>query len=307
MNVVAAKALLLIVNPTAGRRRRGLVDAVAARVRREGWTVDVVETTAAGDARRLAETCDARRYDVIAVAGGDGTINEVINGLAGRNDDTPAIGIVPLGTANVLAHELGLGFSAAAVARTMVAGRPLLVQPGEAVNGAGARCFSLMAGAGFDAKVVAGVSAPLKRRLGRAAYVWRSLVEARRYRPVRYEVEVDGVRHEASSVIVTRSRHYAGPYVVAPKAALGDPMLHVCLFERWGRSHAFRYGLALLLGRLPRMAGYRVVTGRSVRVSVLSDAGELREQPVQIDGDNALTLPVSIGLSAGAVRLLQSA
>jgi diacylglycerol kinase (ATP) len=307
MNVVAAKALLLIVNPTAGRRRRGLVDAVAVRVRREGWTVDVVETTAAGDARRLAATCDARRYGVIAVAGGDGTINEVINGLAGRDDDTPAIGIVPLGTANVLAHELGLGFSAAAVARTMVAGRALLVQPGEAVNGAGARCFSLMAGAGFDAKVVAGVSAPLKRRLGRAAYVWRSLVEARRYRPVRYDVEIDGVRHEASSVIVTRSRHYAGPYVVAPMAALGDPLLHVCLFERWGRSHTFRYGLALLLGRLPRMAGYRVVTGRAVRVSVLSDAGELREQPVQIDGDNALTLPVSIGLSAGAVRLLQSA
>jgi diacylglycerol kinase (ATP) len=305
MNVVASKALLLIVNPTAGRRRRGLVDAVAARVRQAGWSVDVVETKAAGDARQLAETCDAGRYSVIAVAGGDGTINEVINGLAGRGDDTPAVGIVPLGTANVLAHELGLGFSAAAVARTMVAGRALLVQPGEAVNGAGSRCFSLMAGAGFDAKVVAGVSAPLKRRLGRAAYVWRSLVEARRYRPVRYEVEIDGVRHEASSVIVTRSRHYAGPYVVAPKAALGEPMLHVCLFERWGRSHTFRYGLALLRGRLPRTAGYRVVTGRSVRVSVLSDAGELREQPVQIDGDNALTLPVSIGLSAGAVRLLQ--
>lgn len=307
MKLDAAKALLLIVNPTAGRRRRGLVDAVAARVRQAGWSVDIVETKAAGDARRLAATCDAQRYGVIAVAGGDGTINEVINGLAGRGDDAPAIGIVPLGTANVLAHELGLGFSAAAVARTMVAGRTLLVQPGEAINGAGARCFSLMAGAGFDAKVVAGVSAPLKRRLGRAAYVWRSLVEARRYRPVRYEVEIDGVRHEASSVIVTRSRHYAGPYVVAPKAALGEPLLHVCLFERWGRSHTFRYGLALLLGRLPRTVGYRVVTGRSVQVSVLSDAGELREQPVQIDGDNALTLPVSIGLAAGTVRLLQPA
>ena len=97
------------------------------------------------------------------------------------------MGIVPLGTANVLAHELGLDFSAAAIARTMIAGRELLVQPGEAANGAGApRCFSLMAGAGFDAKVVAGVSAAFKRRWGRAAYVWRSLVETRRYRPVRY-------------------------------------------------------------------------------------------------------------------------
>jgi diacylglycerol kinase family enzyme len=93
--------------------------------------------------------------------------------------------------------------------------------------------------------------------------------------------------------------------VVAPNATLREPLLHVCLFERWGRSHTFRYGLALLLGRLPRAVGYRVVTGRAVRVSVLSDAGELREQPVQIDGDNALTLPVSISLSTGTVRLLQ--
>jgi diacylglycerol kinase (ATP) len=307
MNVPAPKTVLLIVNPTAGRRRRGLVEAVASRVREQGWIVDIVETKAAGDARRLAEDCDAARYGVIAVAGGDGTINEVINGLARRGEDAPAVAIVPLGTANVLAHELGLGFSAAAVAQTMVAGRALLVQPGEAANGAGARCFSLMAGAGFDAKVVAGVSAPLKRRLGRGAYVWRSLVEARRYRPVRYQVEIDGVRYETSSVIVTRSRHYAGPYVVAPKAALGEPLLHVCLFERWGRSHTFRYGLALLRGRLPRSGGYRVVTGRTVKVSVLSDAGEPGDQPVQIDGDNALTLPVSIGLSPGAVRLLQPA
>jgi diacylglycerol kinase (ATP) len=307
MKLDAPKAVLLIVNPTAGRRRRGLVEAVVAQVRAEGWTVDVVETAAAGDAWRLAETCDVHRYGVIAVAGGDGTINEVVNGLAGRADETPAVGIVPLGTANVLAHELGLGFSAAALAQTMVAGRALLVQPGEAINGAGTRCFSLMAGAGFDAKVVAGVSAPLKRRLGRAAYVWRSLVEARRYRPVRYRVEIDGLSYEASSVIVTRSRHYAGPYVVAPMAALGEPLLHVCLFERWGRSHTFRYGLALLLGHLPRMAGYRVVTGRKVKVSVLNDAGEPGAQPVQIDGDNALTLPVSIGLAAGAVRLLQPA
>ena len=306
MTFAAPKAMLLILNPTAGRRRRGLVDAVVRRVRAEGWTVDVVETTAAGDARRLAEDCDAASHAVIAVAGGDGTVNEVVNGLA-RRVDAPAVGIVPLGTANVLAHELGLGFSAAAIARTMMGGRELLMRPGEAANGASTRFFSLMAGAGFDAKVVAGVSASLKRRWGRAAYVWRSLVETRRYRPVRYGVEIDGAPYEASSVIVTHSRHYAGPYVVAPDATLAEPLLHVCLFERWGRAHALRFGLALLLGRLPRAVGYRVVTGRIVRVWVLSDAGENGRQPVQIDGDDALALPVSIGLAAGAVRLLRPA
>jgi len=204
MNVVAAKALLLIVNPTAGRRRRGLVDAVAARVRQEGWSVDVVETTAAGDARRLAEACDASRYSVIAVAGGDGTINEVVNGLSRRGEGAPPLAIVPLGTANVLAYELGLDFRAAALAQTIMSGRTVLVHPGEASGDGDPRCFSLMAGAGFDAKVVAGVSAPLKRRLGKAAYVWRSLIETRRYKPVRYAVEVDGVRYEVASVIVTR-------------------------------------------------------------------------------------------------------
>ena len=276
-------------------------------VRAEGWKVDLVDTEAAGDARRLAETCDARRYAVIAVAGGDGTINEVVNGLARRSDGAPALALVPLGTANVLAHELGLRATAKVVAQTMIAGRELLVRPGEATGSGLPRHFSLMAGAGFDAKVVAGVTAPLKRRLGKAAYVWRSMIETQRYRPVRYAVEVDGVAFEAASVIVTRSRLYAGPYVVAPAATLGEPLLHVCLFERWGRSQTLRFGLALLMGRLPETGGYRVIAGSDVKISVLHDAGESRSQPVQIDGDNALTLPVSIALATGTVRLLRPA
>ena len=307
MTFTPPKSILLIRNPIAGRRRRGLVEDVMRLVQAEGWTVDLVDTEAAGDARRLAETCDARRYAVIAVAGGDGTINEVVNGLARRSAGAPALALVPLGTANVLAHELGLRATAKVVAETMIAGRELLMRPGEATGSGLPRHFSLMAGAGFDAKVVAGVTAPLKRRLGKAAYVWRSMIETRRYRPVRYAVEVDGVVFEAASVIVTRSRLYAGPYVVAPAATLGEPLLHVCLFERWGRSQTLRFGLALLMGRLPKTGGYRVIAGRDVKVSVLSDAGESRSQPVQIDGDNALTLPVSIAIAPGAVRFLRPA
>ena len=302
---------MLIRNPIAGRRRQGLVDAVVRQLEAEGWSVEMVDTAAAGDARQLAESCEVDRYAVIAVAGGDGTINEVVNGLAARSESAPPLAIVPLGTANVLAHELGLAATASAVAGTITSGRAVLMRPGQASgrceDGGDPRCFSLMAGAGFDAKVVAGVSAPLKRRFGKAAYVWRSLIETRRYRPVRYAVEIDGAPYEAASVIVTRSRHYAGPYVVAPNATLSEPLLHVCLFERWGRRQTLRFGLALLRGRLPRTGGYRVITGRQIKVSVLCDAGELRRQPVQIDGDDALTLPVSIGLASGAVRLLQPA
>jgi diacylglycerol kinase family enzyme len=281
-------------------------------MRAEGWTVDVVETAAAGDARRIARGCNATQYAVIAVAGGDGTINEVVNGLASRGEDAPPVAIIPLGTANVLAHELGLGFSAAAIFATIVAGRAVSVWPGEASmaepDGASpARQFSLMAGAGFDAHVVAGVSVGLKLRWGKLAYLWRSLVEVLRYRPVRYAVEIDGQHHEAASAIVVRGRLYAGPYVVAPLAALTEPKLHVCLFERWGRWQPLRFGAALVLGRLPRAAGYRVVEGHEVRISVQHDCGESRRQPVQIDGDDALTLPVSISVAADAVRLLRPA
>ena len=118
MTFAPSNSVLLILNPIAGRRRRGLVDAVVERVRAEGWTVDVVKTAAEGDACRLAETCDAARYSVVAVAGGDGTINEVVNGLARRAATAPPLAIVPLGTANVLAHELGLSFRAPSGART---------------------------------------------------------------------------------------------------------------------------------------------------------------------------------------------
>ena len=82
MTFANAKAVLMIRNPTAGPRRRDLVDDVVRRVAAAGWTVDLIDTEAAGDARRLARECDAGRYAVLAVAGGDGTINEAVNGLA---------------------------------------------------------------------------------------------------------------------------------------------------------------------------------------------------------------------------------
>ncbi|HYC65729.1 MAG TPA: hypothetical protein VEC14_13435 [Reyranellaceae bacterium] len=183
-------------------------------------------------------------------------------------------------------------------------GRELTMRPGMVRADGPPRHFSLMVGAGFDAHVVAGITTPFKRRWGKLAYVWRSLIEALRYRPVRYLVDIDGVRREAASVIVSRGRLYAGPYVVAPKATLAEPVLHVCLFERWGRWQPFRFGLALILGRLPRAPGYCVVTGNDVRISV-RDCPE--RQPVQIDGDDALSLPVSISLAAGDVRVLRPA
>jgi diacylglycerol kinase (ATP) len=301
---MVAPRTVVIVNPKSqggklGKRWPELADTIG-----RAFPFDELHTQAAGDATRLAREALRGGAERVVAIGGDGTINEVINGLSLRPGGGPPLAVVPLGTANVLAHELGMSFSAAAIARTVMSGRLLSMQPGE-VSAAGAvRRFSLMAGTGFDARVVAGVTSPLKRRWGKGAYVWRSLVEAWHYCPVRYAVEIDGVAYQAASVIVSRGRFYAGPYVVAPAAALAEPTLHVCLFERWGRWQPLRFGAALVLGRLAQMGGYRVITGSEVRLSVHSEAGERRGHPVQIDGDDALTLPIAVAVGSGTVRLL---
>src|SRR5262249_4555204 len=154
-----------------------------------------------------------------------------------------------LGTANVLAAELGIDTLAEA-AEAATAGRPLLCRPGLA-NG---RAFVMMAGVGFDAHVVAGVSAPLKRLLGKGAYVLEMLRQLRRFPFPCYRVEIDSAVHEATSAIIAHGRYYGGRFVVAPEARLDQPELHVCLFRRGGPWHTVRYALALALGRLPGLA-----------------------------------------------------
>ena len=310
MTFDADMSVLVVVNPIAGQRRHGLVDEVAGRLREKGFRVDLVETRAPGDAQRIAASCDARRHGILAVAGGDGTVNEALNGLVRRSGPVPSplLAIIPLGTANVLAHELNLGFSADAIARTIGSGRRLALRPGEARpdGGQASRCFTLMAGAGFDAWVVAGVTPALKRRWGKLAYVWRSLVETVRYRPARYAVDIDGVGFEAASVIVTHARHYAGPWIIAPAARLDRSSLEVCLFERWGRCSVLRFGLALLTGQLPRTAGFRIVTGHAIHISLIDAEREgERRHRVQVDGDPALVLPLSIRLCDVTVNLLE--
>src|SRR5690242_8459419 len=138
---------MVIYNPTAGRRRRRKLDAVVDALTQHGVQVTLRATTCRGDAERLSGEASSRDFDRLVVAGGDGTINEAINGL---RDRTLPLAIVPLGTANVLAAELDLPLDPPAVAEAIVQGRPRAVAIGR-VNG---RAFAMMAGVGFDAYVV---------------------------------------------------------------------------------------------------------------------------------------------------------
>ena len=158
----AARRLLIIFNPAAGWRRRQRLAPVLTRLREHGCALVLRETQAPGDAERFAAEVDPDAFDVVVAAGGDGTVNETINGLA--RSSLP-LAVIPLGTANVLAAEIGLRTDPASLARCVAFGEPRPITLG-AANG---RRFILMAGAGFDAQVVAGISVPMKRWLGKGA------------------------------------------------------------------------------------------------------------------------------------------
>lgn len=287
----SARRLLIIFNPAAGLRRRRRLEAVLRRLRDHACQVTVLETAAPGDAERFAAAADLDRYDVVVVAGGDGTVNETINGLG---DTRLPLAILPLGTANVLAAEIGLARDPDTVAAALAHGEPQPITLGTA-NG---RRFLLMAGAGFDAHVVAAVRTPVKRWLGKGAYVLAMLQQLWRYGFERYRVTIDGAVHEVGSVLVANAHYYGGRFVAAPAADLQSSTLQVCLFERSGRLAAIGYALALFTGQLPRLASYRMLAAERLQID------GVQGEPVQADGDVIATLPARIEALPAALELI---
>jgi YegS/Rv2252/BmrU family lipid kinase len=282
--------LAVVFNPTAGRRKAKRLAAALALLRGAGEAVDLERTAARGDAERLAY--DAPREQTLIIAGGDGTANEAANGRLAAGGGRLAL--IPLGTANVLAAELGIETLEQA-AQAAVTGRPLLCRLGLA-NG---RAFVMMAGVGFDAHVVAGVSPRVKRLMGKGAYVLEMLRQLARFPFPVYRVTIDGAAHEAASVVVARGRYYGGRFVVAPKASLDRAELHVCLFRRGGIFRTLRYAVALGLGRLAELPDVEIVVGQ--RVVIDGPPGD----PVQGDGDIIAHLPVTIELSPVSLELMR--
>ncbi|WP_247883081.1 diacylglycerol/lipid kinase family protein [Azospirillum brasilense] len=292
------RRLLVIHNPVAGARRaRRLAAVLELLEQRHGAVVTLRATGGRGDAEAMARAVAPGAFDAVVAAGGDGTINEVVNGLGARGggETTIPLGVVPLGTANVLAHELGLPLDAEGMARVLAEGRPLPVHLGVA-NG---RAFAMMAGAGLDARVVERVDPRLKRLIGKGAYAVETLSRIAVGGGGPYRVAVDGGEPvEVASVIVAKGHFYGGRFVCAPDARLADPWLHVCLFPRSGRGNALRYLWGVTAGRLPRFPDYRILPAR--RVIVDGPAGE----PVQGDGDVITRLPVEIALAPWVLPVL---
>ena len=288
---VAPRRILAVFNPAAGRNRRDRFNAIVAALKNHGCAITVAETKAPGHAEEIARDVVVEDFDVIVAAGGDGTVNEIINGLPGK---AIALGLMPLGTANVLADEIGLAKANDVVARTLATGpiRPIYV------GRANGRRFCMMAGAGFDANVVSGVSLALKKKVGPLAYAWQAFVQGFRDSYAPCDVTVDGVAYRTTSAVACNGRRYGGPFVAAPQASLADDRFQVVLMKGRGWFSVLRYGLGLMAGKVGAWPDVDILPGREV--TVVGQKG----QPVQADGDILTTLPLKLTIDPEPVRLI---
>ena len=290
------RRLLVIYNPTAGRRARRKLDRFLAGLKAAGASATLAETTGPLHAQRLAAEADPARFDAVVAAGGDGTINEAMNGLV---VSALPLAILPLGTANVLANELDLPASPEALAHVAATAPARMIVPGEiAQPGQAPWRFLLMAGIGFDAEVVARLDVRLKRRIGKGAYVVGSLRQLMRTPPVPFLVTLDDRVTWPASLIVTRAHFYGGRFVLALQAHLDVDQLHAVSFAQPSRLSTLRYLTATVTNCLSSQSDVEISPVAHVTLSGPPGA------PVQVDGDIRARLPARIGLAATPVGII---
>ncbi len=286
---MTAANVTLIANPTSGGFSTPRIEEVVARLRTHGLDVELRLTAHANDAPRLAcEACKTSDAPFVIAAGGDGTVNGVLNGLT---PGMATLAVLPLGTANVLARELGIASLDDAVAR-IVRGhcRPLTV--GRVQSGVLSRYFVLMAGAGFDGAVVEGVRLPEKRLAGKGAYLISALRVLRHWEYAPLEVVCDERPYCCHSAIVCNAARYGGNFRLAPGADLFDPLFRVVCVAGNRRRDLLDLVWRVVTGR---PAGH-VLHAREVRIS--------GRKPLQLDGDYCCHTPATITAVANFAQMI---
>lgn len=285
--------ITVIFNPRAGKQNRQKLARILSAV---NGAVQIRETEGAGHARVLAKqvSSDSRLF----VAGGDGTINEALNGLMdclNEGRTAPQLGIIPMGTANVLAIEIGLVHRHRPLIAYLNDPQIIRVRPGLAND----RAFLLMVGAGPDAHTVAHISPRLKARIGKWAYVWQGLHTILRAPGPIMTVTIGPHRYRAAGLIATHASHYAGRYVIAPDANLTRDALNIVLMSENSRSALARYALSLVLNRLHTQSDVQNLTATELQIDCLDG-----EVPLQIDGEYLGASPCRVSLSDKSIDLL---
>lgn len=288
----AAGSVLILANPTSGGYDAAKLHDLKSRLEMAGRTVELRLTTHAGE---IGEVCSSTELtaETLVIAGGDGSVNEALTGLQGK-EDVPNMAVVPFGTANVLALELGLPRKTEDIASIILQKKKKPLFHGLA-NG---RPFVLMASAGFDAEVVHAVPLALKRKLKKLAYVITAFKIGLKRKSTPITVRLDGSNPiEGKFAVASNARHYGGPFVICPGGAT-DPGLHMLILERDDPWSSIRYGIALMLGRIHKAKG---ATVRPFREAVISGPAPVA---VQIDGDPFGVTPLHIRMAKQTIPIL---
>jgi diacylglycerol kinase family enzyme len=259
--------------------------------------VTVVPTTGPRTADAIARSHLEQGAELIVGVGGDGTINEIAEGMA---HSTAALAVLPAGTANVLAVETKLGQLEGA-AESLRRWRARRISIGHVICDGGrvSRHFLLMAGIGLDAQAVYRANAALKARTGKFAY-WISVLSLMGRRLAEFDVEVDGQRHTCSFALVSKVQNYGGDFSIARNVSLLDDEFEVVLFEGRSSFRYVKYFAGLMLNRISGMKGVTVMRARHIKASCPTDSRVY----VQIDGEFAGHLPAEIRLVPDALTMM---
>ncbi len=284
----------------AGGARRVDIPGLVARAAARGLDLLALPTERPRHATELVAARIRDALDLVAVAGGDGTVGEVAEALLGA--DVP-IAILPTGTANVVAREYGIGRTAAEGERALTSSRR---KPITVWHAAGRTCL-IGAGVGFDARVMKNVVPWLKRAFGRTGYSWSATLEWLKYEFPPIEVTgvgADGAPFtaEATFVLAANTRRYGGDPILSPFADPEDDLLDLVLFASRSRGTLMRW-----YGRLSRgKAAHLSLEGCSRRAVRSFSARSLAgyELDVQVDGDAVATTPFEMGPAAGRVHII---
>lgn len=291
----------LIYNPSAGMRtaRQEIQHAVAV-FSEHGWAVEVSETTHAGDATRLAHAAADENLDALIAAGGDGTLNEAANGLLGS---ATALGVLPMGTANVWAKEMGLPLGdAVTAARRLADAEVRTIDVGEVCGPTIApRNFVLWCGVGLDALITRDVEPQreMKRRLGALMFWLVGLCDAWQYRGKRATLILSGkrVRKRVIFALAANAQLYGGIVRIAPNAKVDDGLLDLLVFKGTGFAMTAWHLVRVFFGR-----HLRDPQVESYALSSLKISG--KKLPVHVDGEPIGFAPVEIRVQPRALRVL---
>lgn len=268
------------------------------RLDARGLTVDSIATTGPGHAGEIARREVDRGADQILVAGGDGTINEVVNGMA--FSDVP-LGVLPAGTANVLACELGIGRSMERAADALAESVPARVALGLISNGENARrYFLLMAGAGLDADIVFNLNTRMKESFGKVAY-WVGGFSKLGRRIPEFTVKANGREFRASFALLSRVRNYGGDLEIAPTISLLDDEFEMVLFEGESSLGFLKYMLSVVVHQQQSMTGITILRTRQAALSGAASGDAIH---LQVDGEYAGVAPARVEIVPNALTLL---